>query len=401
MSSFIKRFFLFALATFFISASVHAQDQSPEQARPDEAVADTARQRAWEHFQQKHGARWHVRWSDRAQIGQTPTRANTRKAPTSVFGALTRPYAGPPEQAARDFLSEHYTLFQMPKTLSDLEVMNEIRLRGVTHVRFQQTYQGLPVYEGAYLVHVRDDGRIDMANGNYYTDIDAPTTSSISESSARRIATDDLGGNVELDEGAETESELVIYPKNDGDTFLLTWKVLVPAVEPDPGHWQYFVDAISGEIVERQNLVTTIAHFTSVQKRKATVEDAVSSPGFSTGASHATVPFAVTGNGTIIPDYPAATSPENRNLTNLDGNGHLNGFFTNVDNEEASNAHESDHNFLYSTSSTHFDEANVYYHITAFFSQYVAPILGFTGDIGSDRDVESEVHDQDRPIGAY
>lgn len=401
MYSWTARSLLLTLASVLIALPVFGQDRPPADSS-GQAVADTVRQRAWEHFRQKHGAQWNVRWSDRAQIGRSPTRADAGKAPATVFGALTQPYGGPPEQAARAFLSAHHNLFQMPKDLSNLEVANAVTLRGVTHVHFRQTYQGIPIYEGEYLVHVRKDGRIDMANGTYYAEIDAPTSPSISESSARRAAIEDLGGTVELEENAEVRSELVIYPKNDGDAFLLTWKVLVPAVEPQPGSWQYFINAVTGAVVDRSNLATTIARPAAASKREATATGkGLSSSEAVAGAKGEPDRSAVTGDGTIIPDYPTATSSEQRNFTNLDGNGRLNGFFTNVDNEEASNAHESDHDFFYGTGSTHFDEVNVYYHITAFFNQYVVPVLGFTGDIGSDRDVESEVHDQEKPTNAY
>lgn len=390
------------LVSLFIAVPVFAQGGPPSDP-PGHVVADTVQQRAWQRFQQKHGAQWQIRWSDRTPVGRQPAQGDARKAPVTVFGALTKPYAGPPVQAARAFLSEHRALFEMPPGLSNLEKMGAYTSRNVTHVRFRQTYEGIPVYEGQYLVHVRSDGRIDMANGNYYTEIDASTSPNLTEQAARRTATDALGGNVKLKEGREVPveitSELVVYPKNDGKTFLLAWKVIVPAAAPKPGDWLFLIDAATGDIIEQHDRApTTVAsRVTAAEKRKdAVMGEAASRTLLDANAQSTTTgrsSVSATGHGTVIPDYPAATSSENRDLFEIYTSGYLNGTFTELYNDEAPKAYQPDGTFYYDTANTHFDEVNVYYHITVFLRDYMAPKLGFTSDIGDDRDLEAEVHD--------
>lgn len=177
--------------------------------------------------------------------------------PLTVYsGASKKSYRGAPEQAARTFLKENFQLFGMRADLSDLKLDRVDNRDEITHVRFQQTYKGIPVWEGDYLIHLRPDGRVEMANGNYYPSIVAPTSSGISEVAARQIALDDLGGKISL--RGEIDTELVVYPNDPKNQFLLVWKVLVPANAPVGGDWQFFVDATDGTIVEKVNLITSV-----------------------------------------------------------------------------------------------------------------------------------------------
>jgi Zn-dependent metalloprotease len=96
---------------------------------------DTVRRNAWQQFQDQRGPEWTVRWNP-----ETGT-------PASVTSGLTKPYSSPPVQAAKTFLQEHRQLFGMEPELSNLQLRSADKLREVTHVRFQQTYRDIPVYE--------------------------------------------------------------------------------------------------------------------------------------------------------------------------------------------------------------------------------------------------------------
>jgi len=309
---------------------------------------DSIRQAAWQQFKTRQGQAWRVTWNQKTGI------------PLTVFsGTSKEPYPGAPEQAARAFLKEHAGLFGMRADLAGLELDRIHNLHDVTHVRFQQTYKGIPVWEGDYVVHLRSGGRVDMANGNYYPFIEASTSPGIGEAAARQAALNDLGGAVTL--YGEIQSELVIYPENRGESFFPAWRVLIPASAPVGGDWQFFVDAAGGSIVEKVNLAT-----------------------------------AVTGDGDIIDDHPELTpDPVNRDFFRLDGSGYLRGTFANVHNDVSERAFSSVNSFQYNTGNTHFDEANVYWHIDTYRADYLDN-LGFHSDIGSDQDLEAWVHDVTR-----
>jgi len=312
------------------------------------AKADSIRQAAWQQFKNQNGQDWRATWNEKTGI------------PLTLFSGTSRePYHGAPEEAARAFLQEHAGLFGMRADLADLELDRIHRLNDVTHVRFQQTYKGLPVWEGDYVVHLRSGGRVDMANGNYYPFIEASTGTGIGESAARQVALNDLGGAVPL--YGEIQSELVIYQEDRGESFFPAWRVLIPASAPVGGDWQYFVDAADGSIVEKVNLAT-----------------------------------AVTGDGDILEDHPDLTpTPMNRDFYRLDGSGYLRGTYANVHNDISSRAFSSVNSFQFGTSNTHFDEANVYWHIDTYRADYLDN-LGFHSDIGSDQDLEAWVHDVTR-----
>lgn len=317
------------------------------------ARADSIRKDAWQQFKKNHGQEWRVSWDKEKGL------------PTSIFLGTTKAIPGGPEKVAKTFLGQHRTLFGMQEDLNDLNLIEvDISSRGMRHVRFQQTYKGIPIHKATYQVHIRPDGRIDMANGNYYKDVEVSTSSSVGSSSAEQTALSDLGGNVELQNQIETTK--MIYYNSTEDNFSLAWKVLISSGEPSPGEWQYFIDAANGQILDKSDLVTTI-----------------------------------TGDGDIIESHPGITpTPIIKNLYRLDGSGYLRGDFANVHNHKNNRAHSSNNSFNYDISSTHFDEVNVYYHIDTFRAGYLSN-LGFNAKIGSDYDLEAWVHDLQRPYDAY
>ena len=239
--------------------------------------------------------------------------------------------------------------------LADLELIEvDVSLRGNRHVRFQQTYKSVPVYEADYQVHIRPGGRIDMANGHYYPGIEVSHSPSVSAASAVQTAVADLGGQTALKEDPETELMIVRDPETDA--FVLAWSVMIS----EKGlHWQYFIDAANGQVLKKLELATSI-----------------------------------TGDGDIITETSCTTpNPANRDLFRLDGSGYLRGTFVNVHNEEANRAFSSVNNFQYDTDNTHFEEVNVYFHVDTYRQNYLNTI-GFAGEyIGSDQDLEAFVHD--------
>ena len=145
------RFLATLVALFLFASSAYGQVEP-----------DPTRQAAWEQFKSRQGADWEVNWNAKTGI------------PASIVSGRTKPYSGPPDKAAETFLKEHYRLFEMDPDLSDLRLDTVRQVRNVHHVRFQQTYQGLPVYDAEYLVHILTDGRIIMTNGIYYPNIEVP-----------------------------------------------------------------------------------------------------------------------------------------------------------------------------------------------------------------------------------
>ncbi len=223
------------LATFFFTIVLLAPASA--QVQPD-----AAQRAAKDAFTARHGNTWFIRWNE------------TTGTPASIFWGKTQPFEGTPLEAARAFLLENRKLFKMKPGLSDLEHVRTQERRGIYHVKFQQTYRGLPVDGAEYLVHIHEDGGIDMVNGAYYPTVAAPTRPVVTETAALGIAQTDLGNEVELAE--EDASELVVYP--DDARFHLAWKLHLTA-ENLLGAWVYYVDAINGKVLHKRSDVREIA----------------------------------------------------------------------------------------------------------------------------------------------
>ncbi len=289
---------------------------------------NSARQAAWKTFKNVEGGSWNIQWEERSGL------------PKSIYGGFTKAYQGNPETAARSFLTEYRAMFSMRSGLGDLRHRITRENRGVNHVTFDQYYEGIRVEGGEYRVHIQTDGRVDMANGSYYPDIEVPTTPSISINDAIRAAITQL--ELSTHENLKTESELVIWPGDE--TYHLAWKLILFSSEP-MADWEFISDAHSGMELIRQNRITH-----------------------------------VTGTGDVYPTHPGLSSVSSRSLYRLTGNGTLTGTYVKVENDAASNAFAANHNFTYNTSSTHFDEVNVYYYVDDFRHNYIANLgsLGFT-----------------------
>jgi Zn-dependent metalloprotease len=333
----MKRLLLLFVLTFLIPAPASAQNQP-----------DAAQRVALDAFTARHGDSWRVRWNERTGT------------PASIFWGKTRPFKGSPVEAARAFLRENRELFGMPPDLSDLRHIRTQTRLGINHVKFQQTYQGLPVVGAEYLVHVHEDGGVDMANGVYYRAVRAPTRPALTATAALRIARTDLGPGVVWQ---NEESKLVVYP---GDAqFHLTWKLRLSG-ESLPDSWIYYVDAVSGGVLRKQRDYREVASLTSGAKLTF---DATSPRLRHTAHTASSV---ATGQGYVFQTHPGLNSSTvSRSLPRLDGSGYLHGTYVMVSNLVSADAFDAGNQFFYTASNTHFDEVNVYYHVDRFRNNYI------------------------------
>lgn len=311
--------FIFTFITF--EAAVGQESRSP----------DSTRQVAWQIFKDNYGSDWTIRWNERTGL------------PRTIAHGQSKSYKGTPEAAARAFLADQRNLFGMKSDLSDLHLVKSTENRdGLHRVSFQQMHENIPVEEAEYKVQVFKDGKIGMVNGFYYQNIDVSTSPAISSQQAINNAKSDL--ELQSPTGESNSAELTILPKDDG-TFALAWKTIIHSEYPFTD-WLYFIDAHSGSILKKYNRL-----------------------------------MDVTGSGKVYTTHPGLNSSTPvENFYRLDGNGRLQGTYAYVVNDVASEAYSASHEFEYSTSSTHFDEANLYYHVDDFRHNFIENLgsLGFT-----------------------
>lgn len=201
--------FLSCCILFALTHTVYGQDITG---------SDSEQAIIWEAFRAENGNNWVVRWDD------------ARNLPRTITNGKTKVYEGTPEEAARSFLSKHHRLFGMQKGLEDLQVHKITENRfGLHRVTFQQYYQGIPVEEALYKIHQFKDGRIGMANGVYYPDIDISPAPSVSSGQALEMAKRKATWNDPS--GALTSTKLVVLPRENG-AFALAWKTTLASRRP-------------------------------------------------------------------------------------------------------------------------------------------------------------------------
>ena len=81
---------------------------------------------------------------------------------------LSGPQAGAPETIARQFVTAHKALFAMKEPEEELALKDvSTDRRGNRHLRFQQMYQGLPVFGSELIVHMDQENTVRGTTGKF------------------------------------------------------------------------------------------------------------------------------------------------------------------------------------------------------------------------------------------
>jgi Zn-dependent metalloprotease len=195
------------------------------------------------------------------------------KTPHRIFDIESKPSKKSPEKIAEATLKKIAGDLKIKPDLSQLKfdkVKESILGR---HVLYQQHYAGKPI-SGAWIrVDIDKDGRV----FNIYSDLvpepvmaktrkldakrSAQTrTRQLSESEAEARAIE-ASGAAPNDSVKVLSKELVYYPRNGVP--ILTWKIIVKTTPTKsrarrPAEWKMYIDAETGEIIEKHNLLRFI-----------------------------------------------------------------------------------------------------------------------------------------------
>jgi len=133
--------------------------------------------------------------------------------------------------------------------------------RGWRHVTLRQEIDGIPVWNRRITLHVNPAGDVAAINGRFVPERATVTARAALEAGeALDIAVADAAGQP----GSAAyppyrPPELVLH--ESGGTFRTAWSFVLPGRDADGSHaeWRYFVDAVTGRILERYNEVRTMA----------------------------------------------------------------------------------------------------------------------------------------------
>lgn len=147
--------------------------------------------------------------------------------------------------------NEDKTGIQSPKKNLKVKDIQKDEL-GMTHVRFNQVVNGIPVEGSEVIAHFNKNHEIVSVNGRTnQTLVDqlVDTTPAISQDDALQAALSSINAPQELT--YEPTSELVIYPfENKNHT---AYKINVNFMGEEPGNWFVFVDAKTGKVIDQFN----------------------------------------------------------------------------------------------------------------------------------------------------
>ncbi len=131
---------------------------------------------------------------------------------------------------------------------------------GMNHLKMSQIYKGIPVYGSELIVHGKEEW--DMINGRNYPTIELDVNAKLTQINAIELVQKDLKENTVLKPITSTELVLlknkkpivnlvVFHPNQDPSNAKLAYDI---SIKPNfVERWQYFVDANTGQILEKYN----------------------------------------------------------------------------------------------------------------------------------------------------
>jgi bacillolysin len=156
---------------------------------------------------------------------------------------------------ALNFLSENKSKLGIKNPKAALKVKkSEKDDLGMTHVRFNQTKNGIPVEGAEVVVHYNENNEVTSVNGSLNNQIEQSTldtTPAVSVKDALAKAKKSVDAPAVLDQ--LPQADLVIYPF-EGENHL-AHKVNLSFLGDEPGNWFVFVDAKTGEVIDKYNAI--------------------------------------------------------------------------------------------------------------------------------------------------
>ena len=274
------------------------------------------------------------------------------------------------EARARQYLRENAQALGLRPDLNDLKVVEVREGLSSTHVRYQQTFRGLPVFGSYTTVSLPKMSEAPPFLVSRYV---AHPRSSLAPAKIRAVQAtaivDDLLTLTATNLRGEVTLDAVYFPRDK--QYVAAWQVIAPTVSP-LGTWLVVVAADDGSILLQHNLL----RFDSGQ-----VFDP--NPGKTNGG---TAP--ATDCDSSAEEASLSSEYFTRSLLGIQaGQDKLKGEFVDLTApgilgayKAAGQADEPSRNFIYPCNDDKFEEAMVYYHIDT--TQRKIQSLGFTGSSG-------------------
>ena len=199
----------FIFLIFAFSIAVHAQDKNEKVFQAIEKLGTT--QKVQEGKQLKYIL-------------------NKRGGVEIIQGALSAPInAGNLEIGVKHFLETNKDMFKIANVNEELK-LNKVQndQSGLSHVRYDQYYQGIPVLGRELSVHINKNNEINAVTSNYVPEIHLQTTTASfnSDAAIQRVKTIN---NITIKKALIEEAKLVVYHSDELNQDYLAYKVKIAA----------------------------------------------------------------------------------------------------------------------------------------------------------------------------
>ena len=149
-------------------------------------------------------------------------------------------------------LERHRELLRLASPRHELELISlQSDELGFYHLRFQQTYEGIPVWGADLYVHLHSDGTIELLNGRYHpTPVGVPTRPVLTPAEAITRAWNLLGRQPEplpsLFDPPQATAQLLLFPHPTTGALYLCYEVRLVLSLTET--YALFIDALTGEL---------------------------------------------------------------------------------------------------------------------------------------------------------
>ncbi len=317
--------------------------------------------------------------------------------PLKIRGAFELPVSDKAEDSISAFLFAHADELGLAMHANDLKKIGDVRTPTGRVVRFEQTQDGIRIIGTEIQVRLDNSSRVrqvDLAHIPPAKIIPPAGDEKVLTAAASvKAASDSLGAHNVRQKIASPEK--IYFPEAEG--LRLAYKVLILTASP-PHDWQIIVDAYTGDVLAKQDLIWAVNGQGLVFDPNPIVtasNNTFRDPAATVGACG----FAGTSQATIDGQQASRTLND---ITLSGGKHKLEGPYVklrdigtpNLAPPEETNAN----GFAYPSNNDGFEPVMVYYHVDT-LQRYIQTTLGITN--ANNRQIESDAHDTSYYDGAW
>ncbi|MBI5474566.1 MAG: T9SS type A sorting domain-containing protein [Ignavibacteriae bacterium] len=169
----------------------------------------------------------------------------------AIYNARFSSTGTTPAHIADSFLRTNKDELQLSNEKSQLTITETKATRNASHVRYRQTYEGLPVHDGELIVSIDAHSHVSMVINNIKSNIRTLIpTKRIGDAAAWQVVRNTLPTDATVIGDRQTVP-LMVWQDKAGE-YHIAYRVRLTTENPS-GDWEAFVDASSGKILSMEN----------------------------------------------------------------------------------------------------------------------------------------------------